>query len=78
MGSHFYCTLSRDQKVRFDSSLFNTLHNNRESVVIAHEKEKAALVTEDDLLVDLKSHNVPASLLTEFAEKMPLSLFRIL
>jgi len=30
----------------------------------------AALATENDLLVDLTFHNVPASLLTEFAEKI--------
>ena len=33
------------------------------------KKRTAALATEDDLLVDLTLHNVPASLLTEFAEK---------
>jgi len=34
-------------------------------------KTKAALLaTEDDLLVDLTFHKVPASLLTEFAEKI--------
>jgi hypothetical protein len=30
----------------------------------------AVLATENDLLVDLTFHNVPASLLTEFAEKI--------
>jgi alanine-alpha-ketoisovalerate/valine-pyruvate aminotransferase len=29
-----------------------------------------ALATEEDLLVDLTFHNVPASLLSEFAEKI--------
>ena len=33
-------------------------------------KEKATLATEDDLLVELTLNNVPASLLTEFAEKI--------
>jgi hypothetical protein len=33
-------------------------------------KEKTALLaTEDDLLVDLTFHDVPASLISEFAEK---------
>ena len=30
----------------------------------------AVLLTEDDLLVDLTLHNVPASLISEFAEKI--------
>ena len=33
-------------------------------------KKTAALATEEDLLVDLTFHNFPASLLTEFAEKI--------
>jgi hypothetical protein len=33
-------------------------------------KKSAALSTEDDLLVELTLNNVPASLLTEFAEKI--------
>jgi hypothetical protein len=34
------------------------------------KKKTAALATEDIFLVDLTFHNVPASLLTEFAEKI--------
>jgi hypothetical protein len=34
------------------------------------KKRTAVLAIEDDLLVDLTFHNVPASLLTEFAEKI--------
>jgi hypothetical protein len=34
------------------------------------KKKTAVLVTENDLLVDLKFHSVPASLLAEFAEKI--------
>jgi hypothetical protein len=33
-------------------------------------KKKAVLANEEDLLVDLTFHNVPASLLTEFAKKI--------
>ena len=33
-------------------------------------KKTAVYATEEDLLVDLTFHNVPASLLTEFAEKI--------
>ena len=33
-------------------------------------KKLTVLATQDDLLVDLTFHNVPASLLTEFAEKI--------
>ena len=33
-------------------------------------KKPTVLATEDDLLVDLTFHNVPASLLSEFAEKI--------
>jgi hypothetical protein len=34
------------------------------------KKKTPVLATEDDLIVDLTFHNVPASLLTEFAEKI--------
>jgi len=34
------------------------------------KKKTQILVAEEDLLVDLTFHNVPASLLTEFAEKI--------
>jgi hypothetical protein len=33
-------------------------------------KKATALATEDDLLVGLTFHNIPASLLNEFAEKI--------
>jgi hypothetical protein len=33
-------------------------------------KKSSVLATEDDLLVDLTLNNVPASLLTEFVEKI--------
>jgi hypothetical protein len=33
-------------------------------------KKLTVLATQDDLLVNLTFHNVPASLLTEFAEKI--------
>lgn len=33
-------------------------------------KRTVVLATEEDLLVDLTFHNVPASILTEFAEKI--------
>jgi hypothetical protein len=34
------------------------------------KKKTALLATEEDLLVDLTFHSVPASLITEFAEKI--------
>ena len=34
------------------------------------KKKTAVLVTEDDLVVDLTLHDVPASLLAQFAEKI--------
>ncbi len=34
------------------------------------KKKTALLATEEDLLVDLTFHGVPASLITEFAEKI--------
>jgi len=34
------------------------------------KRKTAVLATEEDLLVDLTFHNVPASLLAEFAEKI--------
>jgi hypothetical protein len=34
------------------------------------KKKTQVLATEDDLLLDLTFHSVPASLLTEFAEKI--------
>ena len=38
--------------------------------VIGMKKKTQKLALEDDLLVDLTFHNVPASLLSEFAEKI--------
>ena len=38
--------------------------------VVTMKKKLAVLATEDDLLVNLTFHNVPASLLTEFNEKI--------
>jgi hypothetical protein len=40
------------------------------------KKKIAVLATEDDLLVDLTFHNVPASLLTEFAEKIVMLYYQ--
>jgi alanine-alpha-ketoisovalerate/valine-pyruvate aminotransferase len=40
------------------------------------KKEKATLVTEDNLLVDLTFHKIPASLLVEFAEKIVRPYYR--
>ena len=40
------------------------------------KKKTAALATEDDLLVDLTFHNVSASLLAEFAEKIVYSYYK--
>ena len=39
-------------------------------------KKIAVLATEEDLLVDLTFHNMPASLLTEFAEKIVRPYYR--
>ena len=39
------------------------------------KKKTAVLATEDNLLVDLTFHNVPASLLTEFAKKIVRSYY---
>jgi hypothetical protein len=39
-------------------------------------KKIAVLATEEDLLVDLTFHNVPASLLTEFAERIVRPYYR--
>lgn len=40
------------------------------------KKVTAILATQDDLLVDLTLHNIPASLLTEFAEKIVQPYYR--
>jgi len=39
------------------------------------KKKTQILATESDLLVDLTFHNVPASLLTEFAEKIVIPYY---
>ena len=53
-----------------DRCLFNALPLKHEREVVSMKKKLAVLATENDLLVDLTFHNVPASLLTEFAEKI--------
>jgi hypothetical protein len=40
------------------------------------KKKTQILATEDDLLVDLTFHGVPASLLSEFAEKIVKPYYR--
>ena len=44
--------------------------------MVSMKKKLAVLATEDGLLVDLTFHSVPASLLTEFAEKIVRPYFR--
>jgi len=44
--------------------------------VIGMKKKTQVLATEDDLLLDLTFHGVPASLLTEFAEKIVKPYYR--
>ena len=44
--------------------------------MIVMKKKTQILATEDDLLVDLTFHSVPASLLSEFAEKIVKPYYR--
>jgi hypothetical protein len=44
--------------------------------VIGMKKKTQVLATEDDLLLDLTFHSVPASLLSEFAEKIVKPYYR--
>jgi hypothetical protein len=44
--------------------------------VIVMKKKTQILATEDDLLLDLTFHRVPASLLSEFAEKIVKPYYR--
>jgi hypothetical protein len=46
------------------------LGDRQESRVIGMKKKTQVLALENDLLVDLTFHSVPASLLSEFAEKI--------
>ena len=48
----------------------NGFSDAHESQVIDMKKKLTVLATEDDLLVDLTFHSVPASLLSEFAQKI--------
>jgi hypothetical protein len=48
----------------------NDLGDRQEPRVIGMKKKTQVLATEDDLLLDLTFHGVPASLLSEFAEKI--------
>ena len=50
--------------------LLSILNHRHEPQVIGMKKKLAVLATEDNLLVDLTFHGVPASLLSEFAEKI--------
>lgn len=44
--------------------------------MIVMKKKTQILATEDDLLLDLTFHSVPASLLSEFAEKIVKPYYR--
>jgi hypothetical protein len=54
----------------------NDLGDRQESQVIGMKKKTQVLATEDDLLLDLTFHGVPASLLSEFAEKIVKPYYR--
>jgi hypothetical protein len=50
--------------------------DRQEPHVIGMKKKTQVLATEDDLLLDLTFHGVPASLLSEFAEKIVKPYYR--
>ena len=76
VSSHFNCTLSSAQKGCFNDCLFKILQQRHEPEWFYMNKKIAVLATEEDLLVDLTFHNMPASLLTEFAEKIVRPYYR--
>jgi hypothetical protein len=54
----------------------NDLGDRQEPCVIGMKKKTQVLATEDGLLLDLTFHRVPASLLSEFAEKIVKPYYR--
>jgi len=54
----------------------NDLGDRQKSKVIGMKKKTQVSATEDDLLLDLPFHGVPASLLSEFAEKIVKPYYR--
>lgn len=62
-------TLSRAQYGRFGTCLFSSIEVN-DKVVFDNMEKNLALTTEEDSIVDLSFHSIPASLLNEFAEKI--------
>jgi len=50
--------------------LLNNPNHTQNSKVMPMKKKTTLLTTEEDFLVDLTFHDVPASLLAEFAEKI--------
>jgi hypothetical protein len=50
--------------------LLSSLNHRQEFCVIVMKKKTQLLALEEDLLVDLTFHSIPASLLSEFAEKI--------
>jgi hypothetical protein len=54
----------------------NDLGDRQELHVIGMKKKTQVLAVEDDLLLDLTFHGVPASLLAEFAEKIVKPYYR--
>jgi len=54
----------------FSAHLLTTKNDKREIQVIRIKKKTAFLAAQEDLLVDLTLHRVPASLIAEFGEKI--------
>ena len=73
---HFHCSLSPAPMCRFNAFLFKDSGHKRESQVICMRKKTLPLALENDFPVDLTLHQVPASLLTDFAEKIVKPYFR--
>jgi len=61
--------LSPASEARFSTCLFSSLRQRFESQMIAM-RNKALASAEEDLLIGLTFHNVPASLVAEFIEKI--------
>ena len=62
--------LSTVRRCSLFAFLLSSLNHRQEPQVIGMKKKTQELATEDDLLLDLTFHSVPASLLSEFTEKI--------
>jgi hypothetical protein len=73
---YFNSALSTAPEGRYNTCLFSTSRIGTDGERLSMKRKHSFLAVEDDLTVGLTFHEFPASLLTEFAEKIAKPFYR--